>query len=171
MGCIEILSKKINSRWPQFSSKRQDWKKIKCLLEKIADFQKQLRMYKEFWDHSADAFMLVRKDDGKILEVNPTLCSLYGYQREEILKLTMADISAEPECTRSVANDMIQFIPQRLHKNKSGNTLQITATVSYFNDQGYDVCACIIRPILEKRTSDGGRRNDPRTVVSTVGVD
>jgi len=139
----------------QLTSSKEDWEKVECLLRKIARMQKQLRMYKEFWDNSPEAFLLIREVDGQVLDANPTACSLYGYTLEEMPKITMYSLTTEPQCTRAAADDKVPFVPLRNHINRDGGIIQITATITYFNDQGTDVCACIIRLVHERRMTDG----------------
>lgn len=128
--------------------KAQDWERIQCLLRKLDKAQKQLRMYKEFWNHSPDAFLLVGCPDGEILDANPAACSLYGYDHACVTDLNLADISAEHESTRAVYANRLEFIPVRLHKNHDGTKILVTATISYFFDQEKEIAACIIRPLM-----------------------
>ena len=139
--CIKTLCDK----WNQ---KKKDWERIQCLLRKLALAHKQLRMYKEFWDNTPEAMMLVAIEDGRILDVNPAACSLYGYSREDFLKITMKEITVDPKSTRNVANEKIEYVPLRHHLNSDGTQIPIKATITYFNDDGKDVAACIVRPIV-----------------------
>jgi len=143
--CIKTLYEK----WNQ---KKKDWDRIQCLLRKLALAHKQLRMYKEFWDNVSEATLLVRIEDGQILDANPAACSLYGYSKEDILKITMKSLTVDPKSTRNVANEKMEYVPLRYHLNHDGTTIPITATITYFNDEGIDVAACIIRPL---HTYDG----------------
>ena len=133
--------------------------KIQCLLKKIAKANKELRMYKEFWDYAQEAFLLVSAPEGNILDANPTACSLYGYQQKQMKTLNMRDISAEHEGTQSVFDERITFVPIRYHKNHDCTKILVSASVSYFNDQGKDVVAIIVRPILEKRLINGSPKD------------
>ena len=130
-----------------FRQNKKDWERIACLLHKINKMQKQLRMYKEFWDNVSEAMMLVRVEDGQVLDANPAACSLYGYSKEDIIKITMKSLTVDPKSTRNVANERIEYVPCRYHLNQDGTPFPITATVTYFNDDGIDVAACIIRPL------------------------
>lgn len=145
MSCLTKICKSIDLTLNQ---KKQDWERVQCLLRKLALAQKQLRMYKEFWDNVSEAMMLVKVEDGRVLDVNPAACSLYGYSKEEFLKLTLKSITVDPKSTRNVANEKIEYVPLRYHVNSDGTQIPITATITYFNDEGYDVAACIIRPVL-----------------------
>lgn len=129
--------------------KMKDWERIQCLIKKLDRAQKQLRMYKEFWDNSPDAFLLIGAPEGEILDANPAACSLYGYTHSCISDLNLGDISVEHESTKAVWENRITYIPLRIHKNADGRRFLVTASVSYFNDAGKDIAACIIRPVLD----------------------
>jgi PAS domain S-box-containing protein len=131
--------------------KAQDWARIQSLVGKLDTARQQLRIYKEFWDYSPDAFLLISCPDGAILDANPAACSLYGYEHEDVTSLNLADISAEHASTRAVWANRLTYIPIRLHKNSDGRKILVTATVSYFTGQDRMVAACIIRPIINQQ--------------------
>jgi len=130
------------------------------LLDPAVKTQKQLRMYKEFWDSTRDAFLLVQCPDGSIIDANPAACSLYGYEHACVANLNLADISAEHESTKAVFANRLTYIPIRIHKNSDGRKILVTATVSYFIDKtGVEIAACTIRPIINQHVT-GGIIND-----------
>ena len=131
--------------------KAQDWARIQSLVGKLDTARQQLRIYKEFWDYSPDAFLLISCPDGAILDANPAACSLYGYEHEDVTSLNLADISAEHASTRAVWANRLTYIPIRLHRNLDGRKILVTATVSYFTGQDRMVAACIIRPIINQQ--------------------
>jgi PAS domain S-box-containing protein len=135
--------------------KAQDWARIQSLVGKLDTARQQLRIYKEFWDYSPDAFLLISCPDGAILDANPAACSLYGYEHEDVTSLNLADISAEHASTRAVWANRLTYIPIRLHRNSDGRKILVTATVSYFTDQDRMVAACIIRPIINQPEAGG----------------
>jgi PAS domain S-box-containing protein len=47
-----------------------------------------------------DPLFLLDQETGAILDVNDSACSIYGYSRDEMLKLKDVDMSAEPAATR-----------------------------------------------------------------------
>ncbi len=137
------------------NKKAKDWERIQCLIRKLDQAQRQLRMYKEFWDHSPDAFLLVECPTGTILDANPAACSLYGYDHACVPDLNLADISAEHESTKAVYANRLEYIPTRIHKNADGRRILVTATISYFSNQGKEIAACIIRPLIDHRITGG----------------
>jgi PAS domain S-box-containing protein len=52
--------------------------------------------FKAVFEHSLDGMMLA-DDTGRFLDVNPAICELLGYTREELLQMTFADITPVPE--------------------------------------------------------------------------
>lgn len=150
MGYITKLYQRIIAK----VSHDANWSKVQCLLVKLAHAQKELRMHEEFWNNSADAFLLVSCPDGAVLDANPAASSLYGYPHDILIAMNLESLTLDSDSTRTVYADRIRLIPLRIHRNADGRLMPITATISYFNDQGRDVAACIIRPILSRRSSD-----------------
>ena len=107
----------------------------------------QLKMYKEFWEHAGEAFLLVHHESEQILDANPLACAMYGYRREDMLKKKITDLSESPQCTRAGMDERATFIPLRWHIRRGGMKFPIEAKISYFNDQGYTVCAVIIKEL------------------------
>jgi PAS domain S-box-containing protein len=156
-----LFCKKLVDKIKGVKEKQLD-EKIQCLLLKIAKANKEMTRYKTFWLNSREAFLLLRiemDDDvliGNILDANPSACSLYGYTMEEITKLTIMDLTAEPEGTRQTYSSKTEFVPFRYHKNKDGTKFLINASLTYFQDNGNgEVAALIIRPVAEHRSKNG----------------
>ncbi len=51
-----------------------------------------LDRYRLLAEHMRDAALFVRPNDGRILEVNTAVVDLYGYSREQLLTMTLADL-------------------------------------------------------------------------------
>lgn len=137
--------------WQKITHKELD--KIQCLLIKLAKSQKELRMYKQVWDHSNDAMFILLAPEGKILDANPTAETLYGYSKEELLQLKITDVSAEPDKTTETFTNRLIHVPLRQHKNKNRDVFPIAATVSFFKETNgveneYAVVIC--RPITSE---------------------
>jgi PAS domain S-box-containing protein len=96
------------------------------------------------------------------LNVNPSAESLYGYKKEEFCKKTIFEVSGDPLATTYVRDNLIRYVPFRQHINADGNKFLLTATVTYFEDNGNGkVAALIIRPfnlpegvLVDRRTYD-----------------
>lgn len=124
--------------------------RIQCLLKKLANSQKEMRMYKQVWDNSNEAMFILLAPEGRILDANPAALALYGYSKESICELNITDMSADKIGTLSVFKNRTKFVPIRYHKNSDGSVFPITATISFFketNGQEYEYAAVLCRPI------------------------
>ena len=74
-----------------------------------------------------DAIMVFDGETLRFIEANDATLDLYGYTKEEFLKLTPVDISAEPEETHKAVKKIVAHLPideygllERKHKRKDG---------------------------------------------------
>lgn len=58
--------------------------------------------YREVFDRAGYAILLINSRTNRFIKVNNAAADLFGYSREELLKMTPLDISTEPEDTRRV---------------------------------------------------------------------
>jgi len=66
--------------------------------------------YRAIFETAEDSIFIHDWDSGEILDVNPKACETYGYSRDELRRLTVADISAgQPPYTREQALHWIQL--------------------------------------------------------------
>jgi PAS domain S-box-containing protein len=107
--------------------------------------------YRTLFDMESDALAMIEIDTGKILEVNQSFIELYGYSREEILRMKNTDFSAEPEETREATQARDNYIPVRYHKKKDGTVFPTEISSSVFSYQGQDVHIAAIRDITERK--------------------
>jgi two-component system cell cycle sensor histidine kinase/response regulator CckA len=122
--------------------------------------QKALReseeKFKQLFEAESDAIILVDSFNGNILEANTTACSLYQYSRDELLTMTITDISAELEKTQRVLQETkrspehVFSVPLRYHKKKNGAVFPVEVTGRFFNWRGSSVLIAAIRDISER---------------------
>jgi PAS domain S-box-containing protein len=67
--------------------------------------------YRQLFEMESDAIFLIRKNDGRILEVNAAGSKLYGFSREELQKMKNTDISIEPDFTQKATMEEEREIP------------------------------------------------------------
>lgn len=99
--------------------------------------------YRQLFEMESDAIFLIDSDTGKILEVNHAATAIYGYSRDEFLKMNHTDVSAEPNETRKAALGGKTAIPIRYHKKKDGTVfpVEITATHLVWKDHNAHIAA------------------------------
>jgi len=95
---------------------------------------------------------------GRFLEVNDSYCRMVGYTREELLKMSIADIEAT-ESPEEIAQHIQRVMAQgyahfeRQHKHRAGNIVDVDITVNYL-DVGEGQLFVFIRDITERKRAE-----------------
>jgi len=107
-----------------------------------------------------DAVVIVDGETRKIMDANDSALRLYGYSREEILKLKGPDLSAEPEKS-DVAIREIAMGPDkkihyhaRNHKKKDGTVFPVEISSGTFMLKGRKIISAVFRDISERKMSE-----------------
>jgi PAS domain S-box-containing protein len=81
--------------------------------------------------------------DGRLLEVNPKLCAMLGYTREELLERTFAEIThaddrvAEtPQIARLLAGEVARYTIEKRYLHKNGEPVWVRLTSSLAGTSG-----------------------------------
>lgn len=113
--------------------------------------------YRQLFEAESDAIFLMAKETGQILEANQAAATLYGYHRNELLRLKNTDLSAEPEATRQVVReadceaDQVVSVPLRWHRRKDGTVFPVEITGRFFLHKGQQVHIAAVRDISERK--------------------
>jgi PAS domain S-box-containing protein/putative nucleotidyltransferase with HDIG domain len=108
--------------------------------------------YHQLFEVSADALFLVDRENGRFLDVNTAAVKLYGYSREELLRMRNMDLSAEPEATRLVTTQqIIEKIPLRWNRKKDGSVFPVEIQISFLIWQGKSAHLATVRDITQRR--------------------
>lgn len=109
------------------------------------------------FDALPDAAFVVERESGLILAANPAAARLHGYEREELLGRSLAELSPEPlETTNS-----------RLHKRKDGTTFLAEASASAVAWQGRNATAVVVRDITARKAMEDALR-DSKALLSNA---
>jgi len=109
--------------------------------------------YRKLFEMESDAIILLDAETRQVIDINDAASSLYGYSREEFLKLTHHNITAEPEKSdasirKTLEGELIR-IPVRYHKKKDGTIFPAEISVNTFTLKNRKVLCGIIRDITE----------------------
>jgi PAS domain S-box-containing protein len=119
--------------------------------------------YRRLFEVESDAILMLDRDTGYFFDVNTAALKLYGYPRDEFLRLQVREISAEPERTTAAIAGGQTKIPLRWHRKKNGEVFPVEIANSYFDCQGRRVLVATIRDITErKRAEDAMRESEER---------
>jgi len=94
---------------------------------------------------------------GRLLDVNESSCAMLGYSREELLKMSLADLDATPDKEKFVGLEGLkQPAPvrfERAQRRKDGRTILVEMSVNYLPHSGGRIF-CFARDITERRAAE-----------------
>ena len=101
----------------------------------------------------------------KFIEVNDAACKLYGYSREELLKLTVMNITdMSDNGNQDILNfekaskENKNFIFETVHRTKSGETFPVEINTSRVNHLGQEVILSVVRDISDRKNIEESLR-------------
>ena len=121
--------------------------------------------YRAIFESSADAIFVYDMDSGAIVDVNPTACSEYGYEYEEMLGLGVDDLSSGvPPYTLQEALKYITRVkagrPQRLEwhrRNKDGSLHWDEVLLQRATIGGVERLIAFTRDITQRKEAEAAR--------------
>jgi len=113
------------------------------------------KKYLALFNQANDAILLVQ-EDGKIIEVNDQAVHLYGYSRDEFLKLSVTDLRNEP-LNGQISTDMERVKSgqtnyfETTHCKKNGEFFPVEVSSRYLVLEGKGVFQSLIRDVSERK--------------------
>lgn len=139
----------------------RDLTKEKLTEEKLKESEKR---YRTLFDFGIDAIFIhpyKKEGFGKFIDVNKIACERLGYSREELLQMTPADISAEPDAEvhgSKVMREKLKKSGYRIfsatHITKDGVTIPVEIVSSIMNLDGEKVIVSVARDISERKKAE-----------------
>lgn len=144
---LSVTAMQIKGQWHAVGIARDITKRRR--MEEL--LREGLEKYRLMFDNEKDVIMLVDIEDQRLLEVNKAVESLYGYTREEFLKMRVTDISAEPERRDTHIKEFIDQLkgelPIFLHRKKNGTVFPVEISACAFMWKDRKTFCAIVRDI------------------------
>jgi PAS domain S-box-containing protein len=121
--------------------------------------QESEERYRHLFEMESDAVVLVDTETHRYLDVNLAAQTLYGYTKEEFLKMTPEDVSDEPEKTRDHINAGDEHVPLRWHRKKNGERFAVEINASRIIYKGRRTALVALRDVTERQRSDEALKN------------
>jgi PAS domain S-box-containing protein len=120
--------------------------------------ERSLKLFRTLIERSSDGIYVVDPATGHFLDVNESACRVLGYSRDELLALTIFDVTVKPD--RAIYTDSGagiknsgHVIQEVLHRRKDGSTYPVEASLSSVTlDREYLVT--IVRDITERKRAE-----------------
>ena len=114
--------------------------------------------YRNLFQTITDAIILFDAQTRQFIDANAAAVSLYGYSREEFLKLTHEHITSEPENSdttiRQTLEGKLARIPVRYHRKKDGTIFPVEISANTFTLRNRKVLCGVIRDITERKRAE-----------------
>lgn len=125
-----------------------------------------LRLFKNLINQANDTIFVIDPVTGRFLDMNTKACNNLGYDREELLKMTVLDIDdiAIPDTfswkvhVDKVKNEGHVFLEGR-HKRKDGTTYPVEVNVKYVSFEKSAYMVAVVRDITERKNAEVMFRN------------
>ncbi len=120
--------------------------------------------YRQLFVTVTDAIMVFDADTRQFVDVNEAALRLYGYKREEFLKLKHTDITAEPKesdvSIKQTLKGKLARIPLRYHKKKDGTVFPVEISAGAFSWKNRKMICGVIRNITERKQAEEKIKRD-----------
>ena len=117
--------------------------------------EENLHRFELLSEHGRDIILFMRREDGRLLEVNAAAIAAYGYSHDELLTLTIFDL--RPPNTRDLAAEqMIRadaegILFETVHQHKDGRTFPVEVSSRGATINGVRTLISIVRDITERK--------------------
>jgi len=122
--------------------------------------------YRQMFNSTSDAIFVHDEGTGEILDVNQAMLDIYGYQRDEALGLTVADISStQASYSQEAAQEKIRAATEQgtqvfewLARSKSGEEFWVEVALSSSTIAGEGRVLALVRDINERKRAEEEQR-------------
>ena len=148
-------------------------------LTRIASENEQ--RFRTIFDCANDAIFIHEAPSGRIVDVNQTMCSMFGYGREEAIRLSVEDLSLGESPYSQV--EALEWIRRAQHgtpqlfewlsRKKNGSLFWTEVNLRSANIGGYDRIIVLVRDISKRKEVEDRLRESEekyRTLVETTGT-
>ena len=133
-----------------------DYYRIQYALESE---KKALEKHYSYLTKYANDIILLLDEETNFIEANEKACAVYGYTREELLKMKAEDVRAD-RYKSAVRNDIQKAIDangviyETMHVRKDGAEFPVEVSLKLIGVEGVKYFQAIIRDITEKRKAE-----------------
>jgi PAS domain S-box-containing protein len=130
-----------------------------ALRESEARLRASEKRYRLLFEMESDAILVTDADTLDLLDANRAAEELWGYSRDELMRMKATDLSAEKEATRiALQGDAGTIaVPLRRHRKKDGSEFTVEITLNRFVLDGRRIVISAIRDITGRQLEERRR--------------
>ncbi len=115
------------------------------------ELQDTEKKYQQVMELETDAIFLIDADSYEILEHNKAVVRMYEYSRNQLSKMKLLDLSAQPDKTANVLKRASKQLSQQYHHRQNETVFPVEMTLAPFVWKGKQVLMVTVRDISERQ--------------------
>jgi PAS domain S-box-containing protein len=133
----------------------------RLVAERTLALERTSQDYRQIFENAHDPIIIFRPDDEQVLNVNRRACEIYGFSRQEFLRLSLASISENVVRGQTQIRETLQkgvyhnFESTQIRKDGSRMFLEINASAIEY--EGRQAILSINRDVTERRKAEALR--------------
>ncbi|WP_296060234.1 EAL domain-containing protein [uncultured Amphritea sp.] len=151
-----------------------------CVLTNLTEkheIDSQLRLFRQLIDRSHDALFVVDADTSRIIDINQTSCDYLGYSREQLLQMSITDISDQAYDIQSWQKRISDIdarggLIEAVHRTADGRKVPVEISTALQIVNGKQVLLSTVRDITERKQAEQRARNESsflQAVIDCIG--
>ncbi len=146
------LEVRVQQRTEQLSQKIQE---LEALQLALRDSEQNFRA---LFDGAVDSFLL-HDDKGQILDVNRQTCDFLGYERDELLKMTVDDIDVGPapvslQTLLNTLQEQASVTIESIQRHKDGSTIPVEVRLGLLHKGSEKLFLALVRDITTRKAAE-----------------
>jgi PAS domain S-box-containing protein len=168
-----VLRRHVRARTTELSARNEELRREVARREEAeAGLRASEARFRRVLEHAADAFFL-HDLEGRFLDVNLQACQSLGYTRDELLRLSVADVSVryDREGVRRVLAGLGAEGPVTIddeHRRMDGSTFPAEVRIDRIQMDDEELALSIARDVTERRSAEQALRESRAQLQSTV---
>lgn len=126
------------------------WRDVSLMVEAESSLRESEEKYRQIFSIGSDALFMVDIFSGRILDVNPIGCKMFGFSKDTLLKMMFKQLSATSEKLEEQISNQRALLLDEVAIKSDGSQFPIEISLSYFNWSGRKVLVASIRDISER---------------------
>jgi PAS domain S-box-containing protein len=126
------------------------WRDVSLMVDAESSLRESEEKYRQIFSIGSDALFMVDFENGRIMDVNPIGCMIFGYSKGSLLNMFFKQLSVTPDkLEEQILNQKSTFLDEiALKEDKTKFPIEIS--LSYFYWRGRKVFVASIRDISER---------------------